>query len=141
MRIHTLALFVLLAFTTVVQLTGCAQAQYAQTNMGQAIDNAVTQTFAWGEVYCGRGKVCAEVEVLRVDFENRDSGRVEVTLHNRTGVSVAVQIGLEILDESGARLDSTTFQDVALPARQEKVWEMPGIYKKGGKIRVILRQR
>lgn len=140
MRFNLLVL-VLLSVFSVFELAGCAQARYAQTGIGQTIDNAVTVPFAWGEVYCGRGKVCAEVEVVRVDFEDRNNGRVEVTLRNRTGLTVALQIGLEILDENGTRLDRTTFQDVPLPGRQEKVWEMPGIYKKGAKIRVILRQR
>jgi hypothetical protein len=120
---------------------GCAQVRYGQTGIGQAIDNPVTQEFAWGEVYCGQGTVCAEVEVLRVDFEDRDGGRVEVTLHNRTGERVAVQIGLEILAANGTRLDKSTFQDLPLQPRQEAVWEMPGIYKKGARIRVSLRTR
>ena len=60
----------LLAF--VVLGMGCAQVRYAQTDLEQAIDNPVTKTFPWGEVYCGRGTVCAEVEVLRVDIEPND---------------------------------------------------------------------
>jgi hypothetical protein len=122
-------------------LQGCAQMRYAQTSIGQAIDSPVTVSFSWGEVYCGRGQVCAEVEVKRVDFEKRNGGRVEVTLHNRTGLSLSAQIALEIVSETGARLDSTMFQNIALPPRQEIVWEMPGIYHEGGKIRVLLRQR
>lgn len=122
-------------------LLGCAQIRYGQTSIGQAIDNPVSQTFDWGEVYCGQGTVCAEVEVIRVDFENRDGGRVEVTLHNRTSEKVAVQIALEILAENGTRLDKSTFQDVPLAPRQEAVWEMPGIYRKGAQIRVSLRTR
>ncbi len=124
-----------------LSLQGCAQMRYAQTSIGQAIDNPVTVQFPWGEVYCGRGTVCAEIEVLRVDFEKRNGGRVEVTLHNRTGLSLSGQIALEIVAETGARLDSTMFQNIALPPRQEFVWEMPGIYHVGGKIRVLLRQR
>ncbi len=124
-----------------LSLQGCAQMRYAQTSAGQAIDNPVTVPFDWGEVYCGRGQVCAEIEVTRVDFEKRNGGRVEVTLHNRTGLSLAGQIALEIVSDTGARLDSTTFQNIALPPRQEIVWEMPGIYHQDGKIRVMLRQR
>ena len=33
---------------------GCAQVRYAETAVGQAIDNPVTQTYDWGEVHCGR---------------------------------------------------------------------------------------
>lgn len=120
---------------------GCAQIRYGQTAIGQTIDNASVQTYDWGEVYCGKGTVCSEIEVVRVDFENRDGGRVEVTLHNRTNEQAAVQIALEILAENGTRLDKTSFQDLPLAPRQEAVWDMPGIYKKGARIRVSLRTR
>jgi len=126
---------------TLILLEGCAQVRSAQTAIGQAIDNSTTIPFAWGEVYCGRGTVCSEIEVVRVDFENREGGRVEVTLHNRTGLSVAAQIALEITNDKGVRLDSSTYQNIALPPRQEIVWEMPGIYHKNAKVRVLLRQR
>jgi hypothetical protein len=124
-----------------VTFLGCAQIRYGQTSIGQAINNPVTVPFEGGEVYCGQGTVCAEVEVKRVNFENRDRGRVEVTLYNRTGSQVAVQLGLEILAPNGSRLDSSRFQDIALRPRQEAVFEMPGIYRKGSKIRVLLRTR
>jgi hypothetical protein len=119
----------------------CAQARYAQTGVGQAIDNPVTQTYPWGEVYCGQGTVCAEIEVRRVDVEDRDGGRVQVTLHNRTGAQVAAQIQLQILDGSGTELDSTAFENVPLQPRQETTYEMPGVYRQGAKVRVVLRAR
>lgn len=121
-------------------LLSCAGMRQAQTGIRQTLNNSVEQKFEWGEVYCGQGTVCGEIEVLRVDFENRNGGRVEVTLHNRTGVDLQVQIGLEIVNDQGARLDSSTFQDVGVPASQQKVWSMPGVYQKGAKIRVILRK-
>ena len=124
-----------------LSLEGCTQMRYAQTSLGRAIDNPATIQFAWGEVYCGRGAVCSEIEVVSVDFEKRDGGRAEVTLRNRTGMSVAGQIALEIVSDTGARLDATTFQNIVLPPRQEIIWEMPGVYRLGGKIRVMLRQR
>lgn len=117
----------------------CAQMKRAQTGIGQAIHNPVTQTFQWGEVYCGQGEVCGEVEVIRVDVENRDGGRVDVTLHNRTGDQVAVQIALEILAANGSTLDRTSFFNVALQPRQEQNWTMPGIMRAGQKVRVSLR--
>lgn len=129
------------AIVCIFGLAGCAQLRYGSTSIGQAIDNPVTIAGDFGEVYCGQGTVCAEVEVLRVDFVNEDRSRVEVTLHNRTNQKVGVQIALEILAANGSRLDKTTFQDVALSPRQETVWEMPGIYRKGAKIRVSLRTR
>lgn len=115
--------------------------KYGSTSIGQAFHGEKRIPFEWGEVYCGQGQICAEVEVLRVDFEDRDGGRVEVTLHNRTGSQVAAQVSLEILSENGARLDSSRFQDVPLQPRQETVFEMPGIYKRGAKVRVIIRAR
>ena len=131
----------LLAWMGVVAATGCAQVRYAETSVGQAVDNPVTQSFEWGEVHCPQGTVCAEVEVRSVNIEPRDGGRIEVTLHNRTGESVAAQIAIEILDDQGARLDKTNFQDVPLAPRQEQVWDMPGIYREGARVRVLLRAR
>jgi hypothetical protein len=122
-------------------LIGCASMKYGSTSLGQAFHGEKKIAYDWGEVYCGEGTVCAEVEVLRVDFENRDDGRVEVTLHNRTGSQVAVQISLEILADNGSRLDSSGWQDVPLQPRQETVYDLPGVYKRGGKIRVMLRTR
>ena len=121
-------------------LQACAGVRQAQTGVRQAINGSADQQYKWGEVYCGEGTVCSEIEVLRVDFENRNGGQVQVTLHNRTGVDLQAQISLEITNDEGARLDQTNFQNVGIPASQEKVWTMPGIYQKGAKIRVVLRK-
>ncbi|MFZ9887532.1 MAG: hypothetical protein ACO3JL_08520 [Myxococcota bacterium] len=131
-----------LAFSvfTMVPL-GCAQGRYATTNLGQMIDNPVTVAAPWGEVFCGRGTICAEVEVLRLDAEDREGGEVAVLLHNRTGAARAVQVGLELLDPSGVAVDTTNFEDLALEARQERRFTMPGFYRPGHKVRVVLRQR
>ncbi|MES2503438.1 MAG: hypothetical protein V4534_01030 [Myxococcota bacterium] len=133
--IRLLSLGLLLALSI-----SCAGVRRAQTGMRATINNPVEQKFAWGEVYCGEGTVCSEIQVLRVDFENRDSGNVNVTLKNRTGLQLQAQISLQIINNEGAQLDSTTFQDVGLPPSQQKVWSMPGVYQKGAKIRVILRR-
>jgi len=119
--------------------SSCTQSKYAQTSVSQAISSPVTTTFPWGEVYCGHGEVCAEVEVVRVDVQNKDGGRVEVILHNRTFSTVAVQISLEIIDENGAATDRTNFYNVPLQPRQEKPWHMPNLMKKDHKVRVSLR--
>ncbi len=133
--------FLTLFFLSAIAMyVGCAQTRSAQTGLGQSIDNATTVTFDWGEVYCGKGVVCSEVEVRRVDIESRDGGKVEVTLHNRTNSQVAVQIALEILAANGSRLDSTQYYDVPIQPRVEKVWTMPGIYRTGAKVRVLLRR-
>ena len=131
---------VLILSTALMLLSACAGVRQMQTGIRQGINNSVTQDFSWGQVYCGQGTVCSEIEVLRVDFEDRTGGTVEITLHNRTGLGLQVQIALEILNAQGARLDSTNFQNVGIPASQEKVWSMPGVYQKGAKIRVILRK-
>lgn len=121
-------------------LQACAGVREAQTGLRQSINNSVDQQYKWGDVYCGEGTVCSEIEVLRVDFENRNGGQVQVTLHNRTGLDLQAQISLQILNDEGAQLDQTNFQNVGIPASQEKVWTMPGIYQKGAKIRVVLRK-
>jgi hypothetical protein len=121
--------------------SGCAQLRYAETSVGGAIDNPITISRDWGEVYCGRGVVCAEIEVLRVDAEQRDGGEIQVLLHNRTGEDRAVQIAIEIYSPEGVRVDGTNFQDFAVMARQERTFNMPGIHRPGHKIRVSLRQR
>ncbi|MEI6805607.1 MAG: hypothetical protein WCK49_03760 [Myxococcaceae bacterium] len=121
-------------------LGACAGVRQAQTGIRQSINNSVDQQYKWGSVYCGEGTVCSEIEVLRVDFEDRNGGQVQVTLHNRTGLDLQAQISLQILNDEGAQLEQTNFQNVGIPASQEKVWTMPGIYQKGAKIRVVLRK-
>ena len=130
---------VLFACFLIVLATGCAQLRYAETGIGQAIDNPVTQTYDWGEVHCGRGTICAEVEVIRVDTESVENGRIEVTLHNRTDHQSGLQISVEIRNNDGTRLDNTPYQNVAVEPRGETVFEFPGIYQPGAKVRVLLR--
>lgn len=79
--------------------------------------------------------------MLRVDAEERDGGRIDVLLHNRTGEARAVQVALEILTSEGVKVDSTNFQDVAVEARQERTFSMPGVHRQGHRVRVLLRQR
>lgn len=122
-----------------LSLVGCTQMRYAQTSVGQFFYNSQTVPFNGGEVICGDGRVCGEVEVVRVDIEPANKGRIDVTLHNRTGDKVAVQVAIEILAANGSRLDYTTFQNVPLQPRQETVWSMPGIYREGAGVKVVLR--
>jgi hypothetical protein len=131
----------LVSATAAIAFSGCAQVRYAETAVGGAIDNPVTVPAAWGEVYCGRGVVCAEVEVLSLSAENRDGGTVDVLLHNRTGEARAIQVALEVIDSKGVKVDETNFQDLALEARQERTFSMPGINRTGHQLRVVLRQR
>ena len=126
---------------TAIVSGACAQVRYAETAVGGAIDNPVTVAASWGEVYCGRGVVCAEVEVVRVDAENRDGGAVDVTLHNRTGEARAVQVSLEVVDDHGVTVDATNFEDIALEARQQRTFTMKGVHRVDHKLRVIVRAR
>ena len=82
-----------------------------------------------------------EHKLVSVDAEERDGGRIDVNLHNRTGEARAIQISLEVINNNGVKVDSTNFQDFALEARQERTFSMPGIHRAGHKIRVVLRQR
>ena len=79
------------------------------------------------------------MEVLRVDMENTENGKVEVTLHNRTDHQSGLQIAVEIRADNGTRLDSTPYQNVAVEPRGETVFDFPGIYQPGAKVRVLLR--
>jgi hypothetical protein len=124
----------------VLIMSSCTQLRYGTTSIETAFDNPITIKESWGEVYCGRGTVCAEVEVRRVDIEHRDGGRIEVTVHNRTGNAAAVQIALEILNEDGARVDSTTFQNLPVAPKSEAIYAMDNIFRVGKKVRVVLRQ-
>lgn len=129
------------AACAVAFFSGCAQVRYAETAVGGAIDNPVTVPASWGEVYCGRGVVCAEVEVVSVNAENRDGGTVDVVLHNRTGEARAIQVSLEVIDSKGVKVDATNFEDVAIEARQERTFTMKGVNRIGHQLRVVLRQR
>lgn len=121
-------------------MSSCTQVRYGTTSIDTAFDNPITIKDTWGEVYCGRGTVCAEIEVRRVDIEPRDGGQVQVTVHNRTANAAAVQIALEILNDDGSRVDSTSFQNLPVAPRAEAVYTMNGIFRVGKKVRVILRQ-
>lgn len=118
---------------------GCTTARYARTSASEALHSYVRISHGKGEVLCSKGAVCTEVEVVQVDVEPRKGGKVQVALRNRTGASIVVQIALEIVDEKGAILDRTVFQNVPLPPREQQVWDMPGIYQPNSLVRVLLR--
>lgn len=120
---------------------GCTKMRYAQTSIGQALTTPVKQN-AQGipvEIICNEGTVCAEVEVLSVNVQQRDAGAVQVLLHNRTGKSVLVQVGLWVLSTQGALLDETPFESVPLEPRQERMWQARGVYRQNAKLQVRLR--
>ncbi len=121
--------------------SGCAQMRRGETGLQKAIDNATTISADWGEVYCGEGTVCSEVDVRRVDIEQRDGGVIQVLLYNRTGYQSGFQIALEVLDANGALLDRTNYEDFGLQPRVEGRYEMPGIARANSKVRVLLRSR
>lgn len=117
----------------------CTPLKKAQTGMARAIAGHETKQVSGQEVYCSEGKVCAEVDVLSIHVEDKDGGKVKVTLKNRTGNHALVQIRLQIIKrESGEVLVETRPENVALPPTQEKLYEMPGVYKHGALVRVLL---
>lgn len=128
---------IFLAFLAVV-LSSCTPLKRAQTGMARAIAGSDTIKIGVHEVYCSEGKVCAEVDVLAIDAEDRDGGKVKVTLKNRTGNTALVQIRLQIKNPNGELYTETRPENVAIPATQEKTYDMPGVHRKGAIVRVLL---
>jgi hypothetical protein len=119
-------------------LSACTPLKRAQTGMARGMAGTSKVNVGGHEVYCSQGKVCAEVDVIAIAMEDRDGGKVRVTLKNRTANTALVQIRLEILSASGEVLSETRPENVAIPSTQEKSYEMPGIARKGGVLRVLL---
>jgi hypothetical protein len=135
MRIIVLSIMALIAMF----IASCTPMKRAQTGLARSIAGSEVIKVGGHEVYCSQGKVCAEVDVLAIAVEDRDGGRVRVTLKNRTGNVALVQIRLQIKDkDSGEILSETRPENVALPGTQEKIYEMPGVYRKGALVRVQL---
>jgi hypothetical protein len=116
----------------------CTTLKRAQTGIARTVGGNEVINVNGHEVYCSQGRVCAEVEVLNISVEDRDGGRVRVVLKNRTGNTALVAIRLEIMSATGEVLTETRPEQVAIPATQEKAYEMPGVYKKGARVRVML---
>lgn len=128
-----------LALVLVIISSSCTPLKRAQTGMARAIAGSETISVDNHEVYCSEGKVCAEVEVLTIDVEDRDGGKVTVNLKNRTGNTALVQIHLQIKDRMSGRIyTETRAENVAIKPTEEKIYEMPGLYKKGALVRVLL---
>lgn len=122
-----------------MMVTSCTGMKRAQTGMARAIAGSEVIKVGGHEVYCSEGKVCSEVDVLAISAEDRDRGRVRVTLKNRTGNTALVQIRLQIRNAStGEVLTETKPENVAIPGTQEKTYEMPGVNHAGAVVRVIM---
>lgn len=119
-------------------MMSCTPMKRAQTSLARGIAGSETIKVGGHEVYCSEGKVCSEVDVLAIAVEDRDGGKVRVTLKNRTGNNALIQIRLEIKDNQGQVLTETRPENVPLPPTQEKTYEMPGVARKGAGVRVIL---
>ncbi len=120
-------------------MSSCTPMKRAQTGMARAIAGSEVIKVGGHEVYCSEGKVCAEVDVVAISVEDRDGGRVRVTLKNRTGNNALIQIRLQIKDAtSGEILTETRPENMPLPATQEKIYEMPGVNRKGAVVRVVM---
>lgn len=117
----------------------CTPMKRAQTGIARAVGGQDTVYVNGHEVYCSQGRVCSEIDVLRIYVENRDKGKVRITFKNRTGNNSLFQVRLEILDPNTREvLAESRLENVALPATQEKNYEMPGIYRKNALVRVLM---
>jgi hypothetical protein len=119
-------------------MSSCTPMKRAQTSMARGIAGSEVIKVGGHEVYCSEGKVCSEVDVVAIWVEERDGGKVRVTLKNRTGNSALVQIRLEIRSSSGEVLTETRPENFPIPGTQEKTYEMPGVARTGATVRVIL---
>lgn len=128
----------LFLLTALLLAASCTPLKRAQTGIARGIGGSEVIMVDGHEVYCSQGRVCAEVDVLSISVEDRDGGKVRVVLKNRTGNNALLAIRLEIKSASGEVLTETRPEQVALPATQEKTYEMPGVYKKGATVRVLL---
>jgi hypothetical protein len=104
--------------------SSCAAWKSVQLTAAETVQPRVTSRItALGrgpvEVVCGTGELCAEVEVIHV--QRNDAGTVDVTLRNRSGEHVALQLSLEAFDDDAHRTDKTGFHDVILAPRGEDV--------------------
>lgn len=119
-------------------LSSCTPFRRMETGIARAVAGKEVIRVGNHEVYCSEGKVCSEVDVVAIAMEDRNGGKVRVTLKNRTGNTALVQIHLEIRDKDGQILLETRPENMALPATQEKNYEMPGAARLGASVRVLL---
>ncbi len=126
------------ALTALFLFSSCTPMKRAQTSLARGIAGSEVIKVGGHEVYCSEGKVCSEVDVLAISMEERDGGKIRVTLKNRTGNSALVQIHLEVRGSDGQILTETRPENVPLPATQEKTYEMPGVARIGATVRVIM---
>jgi|GEM_PF-1728523 len=130
---------ILVSVVGIMIISSCTPMKRAQTGVARAIAGSEAINVGGHEVYCSQGEVCAEVDVLAISVEDRDGGKVKVTLKNRTGETALIQIRLQIKNPAtGEVISETRPENVAIPPTQEKIYEMPGIYKKGAVVRVLL---
>lgn len=118
--------------------SACTPLKRAQTGLARSIAGQETIQVGSHEVYCSEGKVCAEIDVQSIVAEDKDGGRVKVILKNRTGNTALIQIRLQIKNAQGEVVNESRPENVPIPPTQEKTYEMPGLNKKGGKVRVIM---
>lgn len=129
---------IFLAIVLALVSFSCTPLKRAQTGIARGIAGSDVIKVGGHEVYCSEGKVCSEVDVLNISVEDRNGGRVRVVLKNRTDDTALVAIHLQIISATGEVLTETRPEQVALPATQEKTYEMPGVYRTGASVRVLL---
>lgn len=129
----------LIAIGCMLLVSSCTPMKRMQTGIARGVAGSDVIKVNGHEVYCSQGEVCSEVDVLAIAVEDRDGGKVRVTLKNRTGNTALIQIRLQIkAAASGEVLTETRAENVAIPATQEKIYEMPGVYTKGAVVRVLM---
>lgn len=116
----------------------CTPLKRAQTGLARAIAGSTKLHVNGHEVYCSEGKVCSEIDVLSINAEDKDKGRVKVLLKNRTGNTALIQIRLQLIADNGEIVSETRAENVAIKPTEEKLYDMPGFNKKGAKIVVLL---
>jgi len=119
-------------------LSACTTMKRVQTSMSHAVAGSERIEVGGHEVYCSEGKVCSEIDVIAIAVEDRDGGKVRVTLRNRTPNTALIQIRLATKSPQGEVLTETRPENFVLPPTQEKSYEMPGVARKGATIRVLL---
>lgn len=118
----------------------CTPLKRAQTNFARSVAGSDVIKIGNHEAYCSQGQVCSEVDVLAISFDKEHDDvvdTVKVVLKNRTDRNALVRIRLQITESDGRQVE-TRPELFSIPPTEEKTYKMPGVYKKGAKVRVLL---
>lgn len=134
---NRLSFFLVAAF--LLNIGACKTVKKAQIGVKEFFDPAEHTEINGHEVYCAKGRVCSEVKVLNVSAENKKLGKISVRLKNQTSDTALVQIKFELYaKDSDILLDETRPENISIPAKQEKLYQMDHISQPNAKIKVFL---